>query len=310
MKQYILRSCVLACLCCLLYPSGYAQNKEKNYTVYSVIGDVYLTYGQKKSRVKPRLSIKSSDVVIASKGSALNLLDEEKSILYSLAPVGKSSMSNILARQKSASKSLTKQYLSYLMKKLFSKESQNMIHPDCYMQITGTSYRSEGTDSIFLSSVWNKFDNSENQFEQTACQSNVFPQTDYDVTFSIVSCETGLPIDKDVRTNESCYVRVNNKTLIPLYVNVLNIDAEGKKYLLLPMDEAATCAHLLVPGQSEVDFKSEPFIFDGNPSDETFLLFAVDSPVDFSILLNPITKDAKQRNPMAVGVFKKMVKVN
>lgn len=279
----------------------------RSYLVYSVIGDVYVAKGQQKTRVSPRKQISSSDILIMAKGAALNLLDESSSALCSVTSVGKMMLAEMLKKQKSVPQSLSKQYFSYLMKQLFNKGSQSMSHPNSYMQTTGTSYRSTNTDSVFVTSLLQKIPETSGNFESSIVQKNVFPITDMNVSFSIISCSTGLPIPENVMVDESCYLSVSNATDKPLYVNVLDLGADGSKYLLLPVDSASSCAHLLVPGQSVVDFKSEPFIFGKGSKDETFVLFAVETPIDFSILMNPIAVKEKKTTVMPIGIYKKNI---
>lgn len=287
-----------------------AQRPSSNtLRVYSVIGDVYVENGQQKTRLKPRAAVSGSDVLIVPNGAALNLLDETRSLLHSIATPGRMTLSAFLSKQRTAPQSLSKQYLSYLVKHLFTKESQKLSHPDCYMQSTGTSYRGENVDSTFISSLLLKLPANAQNFDSDICRRDVFPTTDMNVTFSIVSCDTGLPIVGSVPANESCYLLVKNQTEKALYVNVLDVDPHGTKYLLLPVDSAASCSHLLVPGLSEVAFKSEPFIFGKDSKDETFVLFAVEEPVDFSILMNPVRINDKKRTPMTIGMYKKEVVV-
>jgi hypothetical protein len=87
----------------------------------------------------------------------------------------------------------------------------------------------------------------------------------------------------------------------------LDIDEKGNKYLVLPVDSAATCAHLLVPPMSTISFKSDPFIFSDNPIKETFILMATQDPVDFSILMNPIKKG--RAKPIKLGVSRNIYQV-
>lgn len=65
-----------------------------------------------------------------------------------------------------------------------------------------------------------------------------------------------------------------------------------------------------MPGQSEIEFKADPFIFGKEAKDETFVLFAVDTPIDFSILMNPIRASGKQRSPIMLGIYKRNVKIH
>jgi hypothetical protein len=88
---------------------------------------------------------------------------------------------------------------------------------------------------------------------------------------------------------------------------MLDIDRQGNKYLVLPMDAAASCAHLLVPAMSTVSFKKEPFVFGDEPSVETLLLMAVREPVDFSIVMAPMTVTGKSTMP--VGISRRFYRV-
>ena len=83
---------------------------------------------------------------------------------------------------------------------------------------------------------------------------------------------------------------------------VLDIDENGGKYLVLPVDEAALCAHLLVPPESTVSFTSEPFEFMDAKSKEAFLLVATEEPVDFSILMSPIRGNGGK--PLKSGLYR------
>ena len=125
--------------------------------------------------------------------------------------------------------------------------------------------------------------------------------------FELIDCATGLPLEEHIAPNTSCYLRVTNQTTELLYMNLLDIDRQGNKYLVLPMDAAATCAHLLVPAMSTVSFKKEPFIFGDEPSEETLLLMAVREPVDFSIVMDHIKTGGK--STMRLGLNRRFYQV-
>ena len=207
------------------------------------------------------------------------------------------------AKEKAAKapKNLSKQYLSYMVKQLFSKESKNLSHPSAYMQATATSYRATARDSFLLNRLASMAEMTAS-VESSLIQPKNLLSSDLDVRFDLVSCETGEPINPEVDVFTNCYVRVTNRTEEPLYVNVLDIDERGNKYLVLPVDEAATCAHLLVPAGCTVAFKSEPFEFSEANSRETFLLVATEEPVDFSILMSPIRGNGGDQ--MKSGIYR------
>lgn len=257
-----------------------------DYLVYSVVGSAKLSQGGKEVGLQPSQSLTSNSRLIIGDESAVTVLDETNSKMYSFTKVGSSTVSELVATANEP-KSLSKQYLSYMVKQIFSKESKNLSHPNTYMQSTATSYRSTSTDSLLLNKISNMFPSGV-PVESSVIQPQQLVSSDLDVRFDLINATTGLPINREVDVNTSCYIRVTNDTQEPLYVNVLDIDTAGNKYLVLPVDEAAICAHLLVPAQSTVSFKSEPFEFTEPKSKETFLLIATEEPVDFSILMSPI----------------------
>ena len=257
-----------------------------DYLVYSVVGSAKLSQGGKEVGLQPSQSLTSNSRLIIGDESAVTVLDETNSKMYSFTKVGSSTVSELVASAHEP-KSLSKQYLSYMVKQIFSKESKNLSHPNTYMQSTATSYRATSTDSLLLNKISNMFPSGV-PVESSVIQPQQLVSSDLDVRFELINATTGLPINREVDINTSCYIRVTNDTLEPLYVNVLDIDTAGNKYLVLPVDEAAICAHLLVPARSTVSFKSEPFEFTEPKSKETFLLIATEEPVDFSILMSPI----------------------
>ena len=271
-----------------------------DYLVYSVVGTAKVYEGSKPVALSARKTLTASSRLVIGKESAVTVLDEVNSKMYSFTTEGTNTVGTLLKAAK-APKNLSKQYLSYMVKQLFSKESKNLTHPSAYMQATATSYRATARDSFLLNRLASMSDQAV-AVESSLIQPKNLLSTDMDVRFDLVSCETGLPVNPEVDVNTNCYVRVTNGTEEPLFVNVLDIDERGNKYLVLPVDEAAICAHLLVPARSTVAFKSEPFEFSEANSRETFLLVATEEPVDFSILMNPIRGNGGEQ--MKSGIYR------
>jgi hypothetical protein len=231
--------------------------------------------------------------------------------MYSFTSPGTNTVADLIKNLKGKSKNLSKQYLSYVVKQLFSNDSEKMSHPNTYMQATATAYRSSSNDSLLLNQLGNLLSVDSSSADKTVeallIDSSAPISTDYDVQFELIDCTTGLPLEDHIAPNTSCYLRVTNRTPELLYMNLLDIDSKGNKYLVLPMDAAATCAHLLVPAMSTVSFKAEPFIFGDEPSDETLLLMAVREPVDFSIVMDTIKTGGQ--GTMRVGLNRRFYQV-
>ena len=215
-----------------------------DYLVYSVVGTAKIYEGSKTVALNARKTLTTASKLVIGKESAVTVIDEVNSKMYSFTTEGTNTVSALLKAAK-APKNLSKQYLSYMVKQLFSKESKNLSHPSSYMQATATSYRATSRDSFLLNRLASMAEVTAS-VESSLIQPKNLLSSDLDVRFDLVSCETGEPINPEVDVFTNCYVRVTNRTEEPLYVNVLDIDERGNKYLVLPVDEAATCAHLLV----------------------------------------------------------------
>lgn len=296
-------------LVCLLAMAGLCARAQQ-YLVYSVVGEAHEMGGNGKQPLKPRRMVTAKTRLAIGAESAVTLLDEKNRRMCCLTDAGVSTVGQLLAKGSSSKKNLSKQYADYLVKRLFASGSQKMSHPDTYMQATATAYRSASNDSLLLGRLVAMLGQQGGQplpAEAALAQSSTLVDTDLDVGFELVGCETGLPVAGGVRPNTSCYVRAYNHTSEVLYMNVLNIDDKGNKYLVLPVDSASTCAHLLVPPMSTVSFKSEPMIFGDSPSAEAFVLVATEEPVDFSILMAPLRYSG--RETMRAGLARKIYEV-
>ena len=280
----------------------------QTYTVYSIVGNARIVDGKKTVPLTVRKQLNKDSRLYIGTESAVTLIDEKRSKLDSLSQEGSHTIEQLISKSQGKSKSVSKQYMSYLVKQLFSDASQKMSHPDTYMQVTATSYRSATSDSMLMSRLTQHLSGKAGlTAEQLLCAADNKLPSDFDVSFELVSCDTGFTLDNTVQGNTGSYVRVHNNTDELLYVNVLDIDEQGNKYLVLPVDEAASCSHLLVPPMCTVSFKSEPFVFSEDPMKETFILVATQEPVDFSILMNPIS--AGSVKPMKSGICRQFYNV-
>lgn len=294
--------CIALCMM-LLGSCGMAYAQK--YAVYSVAGKAYIEQGGKFVPLAARKYINKNSRLKITKESAVTILDEAKLKMYSFTREGSSTVGDLIDLSAKRTKSLTKQYMGYLVKQMFDSKAHKMAHPDTYMQVTGTSYRAGSADSLFMARVVDIINSGTSPDaspeKEIVNASNMFA-SDFDVTLELVDPQTGKALPRDVKRNTACYVRVRNNTNETLYVNVLNIDAKGNKYLVLPMDQEATCANLLVPATCTVGFKTEPFITSDVPSEDAFLLVATEEPVNFSILMDNITAGKLSGSKMRVGL--------
>lgn len=283
------------------------------YTVYSVNGDVYYANHKGRSvKLTARKVLRASDKLTIGKESAVTLLDERLNKMYSLTKPGKATVKDLIPKHKDKTRTLSAQYMRFLKKQLLSSGSQKMLHPNTYMHATATAYRSTEKDSCMMNRIIG-------YFMQYIMMGGFTPEaalfydkrpigTDYDVEFDLVSYDTGEAYGDEISPNSNCYIRVTNKEQFPIYVNIIDLDENGGKYLVLPIDEECSCSHLLVPANTTLAFKSEPFIFPDAESEEMFMLIATEEPVDFSILLSPMK--VGNAGTMRAGIHRRMYKVS
>ena len=279
----------------------------QSYTVYSVVGSARWHNGKTMVPLKARKVVSDKTTLQLGDESAVTVIDEKNAKMYSFTSPGVNTVGNLVKGLKGRSKNLSKQYLSYVVKQLFSDDSEKMSHPNTYMQATATAYRSSSNDSLLLNQLGHLLGGTTTSLDSLLIDPKTSVATDYDIQFDLVDCTTGMVLDGTIAPNTSCYLRVTNRTADLLYMNLLDIDKQGNKYLVLPMDAAATCAHLLVPAMSTVSFKAEPFIFGDEPSDETLVLMAVREPVDFSIVMDTMKTGGK--STMQVGLNRRFYQV-
>ena len=277
-KQILAFTVLLSAM--LLSASAFAQS----YLIYSVTGRVSMLQGGKSVKPIAGKHLSANQSVTIGKESALIKVGE---MVRNASP---------------EAKNVTSRFIAYVKKEITTSGSQKRLHPDTYLQATGSSYRSTRKDSVLLTSICNKLPITGNSTaEELIFDEGTNIESDMDVSFELVESLSNKPIGEDVAEETCCYVRVKNNTDNLLYVNVLDVDAAGDKYLVLPVDAASLCAHLAVPAGSVVSFIEEPFIFSGSSACETFMLVASREPIDFSILMSPIASSGKKVMPLGIS---------
>ena len=140
---------ILIVLLALMPLSASAQS----YTVYSVVGSARWHNGKAMVPLKARKVVSDQTTLQLGEESAVTVIDEKNAKMYSFTSPGVNTVGNLVKGLKGRSKNLSKQYLSYVVKQLFSDDSEKMSHPNTYMQATATAYRSSSNDSLLLNQL-------------------------------------------------------------------------------------------------------------------------------------------------------------
>jgi predicted RecA/RadA family phage recombinase len=104
--------------------------QAQTYTVYSTIGTTRIVEGKKSVPLTPRKQINTKMRLYIGAESAVTVLDEKNNKMYSFSTEGTFLVGQLVSKASNKGRSISKQYMSYLVKQLFSEGSQKMTHPD------------------------------------------------------------------------------------------------------------------------------------------------------------------------------------
>lgn len=142
-----MRNKTLVALATLLFAVAPIAASAQKYVVYSVVGKAYIQEGKTFTPLSARKYVTPTTKLKISSESAVTIIDENKQKMLSFTREGVNTVGSLVSMSSKRTKNLTKQYMGYLVKQLFSS-SKKMVHPDTYMQVTGTSYRAASKDSL------------------------------------------------------------------------------------------------------------------------------------------------------------------
>lgn len=267
--------------------------KTESYIVYSVMGKVHIVENQQYQSLTKGTTLKSGQCLSFRKGSSICLINRIRQKMYACAfqGTGTKTVDEIIRSVKSPN-SLTEQYCRYLIRKMFDKSSSQHVMANTVMQTFGNSYRGQNEDQLFVNSLldilgresikgneWLKLTaNPCNDKDSIDC--NLVP-----IDSSFVSSDKLIP-------NTQYYLRIKNNSRRILFCNVLYCSPDGNNVLMLPVDSTNSCSDLLIPPYAAIDFDETKYEFDGQVSKECFVIVATDIPVNFTLLLGTLTKNA------------------
>lgn len=118
-----------------------AQGKGQTLIVYDLGGNI--TNIKKKTPVKKRQQMSLKDQISIPENGFIKLLDKDKQRMFTLKDKCQGTISSLVASQKNAERSLTKQYFAYILKSLIRKDIDSAYDSG----LTTTSFRNDA-DSL------------------------------------------------------------------------------------------------------------------------------------------------------------------
>lgn len=270
-----------------------SQVYAKGYIVCSVSGTVSCANGQP---IKLSNYVDGTQEVVIGAMSQLSLLDESGKLIYHLSAEGAGTIERLLAQQSSITK-LTERYLRAIKDQMVSKS--NVTDG----RIAG-GYRGQDEDILFVASLCKLLDISNlSDLGEILTNTNRLPLGDYLVKFDLISYNKGDVLQSKADRGDSYHISIKNYAGEALYVAAVSVDRNGKIYLL----HNGNSGRYLLPGMSEVDYKT-PTINFANMSDRGgVIVFATDFPVDFENIFENIDSFTNMNNienaeSMKVGI--------
>lgn len=289
MKRYI--NVLFALLIC-----GCAMAQD--IYVYATIGSAEVKRSGNWQKLKKRDALKSTDIIRVGENSALSLIDKKAEKVYSISKCDENTVSQTVETVKSKQPSMSAQFFNHAMKSLFNGEADKISH-----SAAGCTYRGDIVENDIAKALAGKC-------KESGLKNIANEKTDMAVSFEIIDRNSGKVISAPATIGTQTYFRIKNNSSTALYVNVLDVNSQGENYACLPMDDAQTMSHLLIPANSTVDLAEFPMEFAEPVGLDCFIMIAVEQPYDLRLVEKYLENNvAPSTNAIPVGIYKKELMV-
>lgn len=290
-----MRKCFLIALLSMLVSLVCAQD----IYVYSIIGKAEKQANGKWVALQKRDPLLLTDMIRVDNNSALSFIDRKAEKIYSISQNNGQKVSELIANYKSK-QSYASNFVSHASKSLFNGGSDRISH-----EAAGCTYRGDIIENDIAKAILAKHNGS-----PLGSMNNA--KTDYAISFSILDRRTKAELEGVVALDSQAVFRIKNSSDTPLYVNILDINKNDEKYDCLPIDDATTMSHLLIPGNCTIDLTTYPVEFSEPVGIDNLILIATEVPYDLRQVMKYFDKaDASkvQSSNYPVGVYCKKIEV-
>ena len=272
MKQLLLSCLILV----LVHLTAYPQN----LWVYSFNGGIEIrsASGWKPAELYQRLS--PSDSIRFGINASISILDRKNDKLYAIQKNHVASVEELLNEVSRHTNKQPKSVVSYLWQSLTGKNTGNEFRSSA-----GVVYRNDDVNYALASAV--------------ASSTSTFP-----VDFTLLDRETGCSVNETATVGNSALIQVNNHSAQDLFINVIDVDANGNMVPCIPVTSAQIMTQLFIPANSEVLLDSFPIVFTEPRGEDTLILVASPELFDAGVVVNALKTGKGTTRKIDVGVFK------
>lgn len=288
MRKIILM--MLMSLCSIMFVGA------QDIYVYSIIGSAEKQENGKWVPLQKRNPLDVKDIVRVANNSALSFIDRKAEKIYSISQTNGKSVGELIAAYK-GKQSFASNFVSHASKSLFNGGSDRISH-----EAAGCTYRGDIVENDIAKSILLKH-------KGVALGSMDNAKTDYAISFDVLDRESKNVLDA-VKVDGQAIFRIKNNSDVPLYVNILDVNEAGEKFVCLPIDDATTMSHLLIPANCTIDLAAHPIEFTEPKGVDNLILIATEVPYDLRQVKSYLDKNDSSSIENAdypIGVYCKPV---
>lgn len=226
--------------------------------VYSVNGVAEKKEGSEWIALQRTDKLSTSDYIRTGKTSSLAILDRSSNKLYSLQSESPVTVKMVIDSQQK-NPSLAKEFVSYLWKSVNGKGQSEA-------KSAGVVYRDGSNASMIANSL-----------------------TKYKVAVTLLNAETGEELGDVIKIGQRALIKIINYADIPLFVNVIDVDADGNMAACIPVTDQSYLPQLMVPANAEVLLSSFPIEFSHPAGIDTLIPLAWHEPYNVDSVIEKIT---------------------
>lgn len=271
-------------LICFLVISAFGLSAQKYMVAYAAPGVEYYAAGEWKPLAR-RDMLSEKDKVRIGTNLSLTLIDTNTNEVYAYGKTGETEVRQIVSKGRT---SVVKRFAQHLLTSVKNGDADKISYEATVV------YRDAKSDGAIYAAL-----------------KDVGARSAYLLDLELVDPVTGEPLGEHRRLGDRFVFRVTNNSQEHLFVNILGVDSSGEMFDCLPVDEALTMLHLLVPAMSTIDFAEFPLEMTFPTGEERFILLATTSPFDLRNVIKLYEENAPVANDkQGVGRFEITVTVN
>lgn len=272
---------ILLCLC---------VSAQSQYYAYTVNGEAQVMRGGEWKAVYSTMELQTTDLLRTSEYGHVTVLDRTNNKIYSLQTVDAKPIEQLISNVQPHTRRLMQEYIIGMYNKLFGIEEERTKGMATQ---GGVTYRGEEEEREIARAILH-------------CRKGELP-----VSFLLLDFQTRQPVER-VREGQMVIVQFNNLSDTPLYMNIIDRDAEGTESAIFPLDEKQAILTLYVPAFSSVRMHEYPLTFAPAGTTDKLTLVAYPYPFELTNVVK-LLKDTEiqqatgKTNP--IGIYQQTIPI-